>query len=30
MAQEVVIKSDKVVKKFGDRIILNGISPEVY
>ncbi len=30
MAQEVVIKSDKVVKKFGDRIILNGISLEVY
>ncbi len=30
MAQEVVIKADKVVKKFGDRVILNGISLEVY
>jgi len=30
MEREVVIKSDNVVRKFGDRIVLNGISLEVY
>ena len=30
MEKEVVIKAENVVKKFGDRIVLNGISLEVY
>jgi phospholipid/cholesterol/gamma-HCH transport system ATP-binding protein len=30
MEKEVVIKSEDVVKKFGDRTILNGISLEIY
>lgn len=30
MEREVVIKAENVVKKFGDRTILNGISLEVY
>ena len=30
MDREVVIKSENVTKKFGDRIVLNGVSLEVY
>jgi phospholipid/cholesterol/gamma-HCH transport system ATP-binding protein len=30
MDNETVIKADNVVKKFGDRIILNGISLDIY
>lgn len=30
MGKEIVIKSENVVKRFGDRTILNGISLEIY
>jgi len=30
MDKEIAIKSDNVVKKFGDRVVLNGISLEIY
>ena len=30
MDKEIAIKSDSVVKKFGDRVVLNGISLEIY
>ncbi|MFA6142930.1 MAG: ABC transporter ATP-binding protein [Candidatus Omnitrophota bacterium] len=30
MEKEIVIKAENVVKKFGDRVILNGVSLEVY
>jgi len=30
MQKEIVIKADKVVKRFGDRTVLDGISLEVY
>lgn len=30
MNREIVIKSENVVKKFGDRIVLNGVSLEIY
>jgi len=30
MNKEVIIKSENVVKKFGDRTVLNGISLEIY
>lgn len=30
MDKEVVIKSENLVKKFGDRVVLNGVSLEVY
>ncbi|MDD5423367.1 MAG: ABC transporter ATP-binding protein [Candidatus Omnitrophica bacterium] len=30
MEKEIIIKADKVVKRFGDRTILNGISLEIY
>jgi len=30
MEKEIVIKSENVVKKFGDRTVLNGVSLEVY
>ncbi|MDP3804455.1 MAG: ABC transporter ATP-binding protein [Candidatus Omnitrophota bacterium] len=30
MEKEIVIKAENIVKKFGDRIVLNGVSLEVY
>jgi len=30
MAKEIIIKSENVVKKFGDRTVLNGVSLEIY
>lgn len=30
MEKEIVIKAENIVKKFGDRIVLNGVSLEIY